>query len=533
MADIDAVAGATPPMQSNTSGSTTSGNAIENGKTTAGTVLATMMSTENEDVLRRYLAQSVENQISISSFMNKSFDLRGLMGAPFKFSKTDDPPTNAPDGEYGRSYLEGFIEWGNIVAFTPGVAMFLPGMGKDEREKFLTNTVNSEGKSDENSELDNEDARAAIKEAGTKKLYTFRPASSIYWDYVNTIWRHLMALTNLGNYESRIASYYTKKALLGGATTKASTHLGDIRWGSVNESSDLNRILYGFIGDSALSRPETTYSFVPFYNDGPISSNDGFDNQAGESSFGAKINQLPGEEISRELGFLTGVTYRDTTDYSVKMKDQKSTDDSLGNQILSMKSLGVKTIIPDVWKDSGSSGREVTFNFKFACCDGAPECYAMHTLRPLCHLLAMALPIHHKGNFAFAAPLLVRVWAKGISNIDIGMITSLTIQKDPKSITAYGLMTDMTVSVTVRDLTPVVALPHDKLGRGADSAVGYMSLIGGLSGCNVALLNWEKLNVFMEADSWIEWGRANHILNNIGRLASDSLGKFKAFFNKI
>lgn len=497
-------------------------------------------SVDKEDGLRRYLAQSIDTEtFSFGVNDERGFDLKGLMGAPFKFSRTDDPPL-ATGSEYGRSYLEQYIEHGNIVAFTPGVAYFLPGLSDSEREKWITNTANSEGKSDTELQLETEEARQAISEAGAKKLYTFRPASTMYWDYVNMIWRFLMKLSGLDEYESRIAGYF--KSFVQGALENDltdtlgltnSNKLSSIRWGSVNESSDLNKLLYSFIGNSGMSRPEYSYSFVPFYVDGPNQVNEGFDNSSGESVLGSKLNSFPGEELSRELGFLSGYTYRDQNDYDMSAKDQTSEGKKGISQILSVKNFGVKTIVPDVWKDSGSAGREHTFRIKLACCDGTPESYAIHTLRALAHILAFSLPIHHKGNFAFAAPLLVRVFAKGLPTIDVGMITSLQIEKEPRSVTTYGLMTDMTVSITVKDLTPVIALPNNRKGIGAKSAIGFMSMIGGLTGCNVNLLDWTMLDLAIPFDSVMDYVSFNSIKQSVGNIASDVYGKIKSVWRGI
>lgn len=501
---------------------------------------AFLMDVAQEDALRRYLARSIQSE-DLSSFLtSEGFDLKGLMGAPFKFSRTDDPPVPVKGSEYGRSYLEQYIEFGNIVAFTPGMAYFLPGLSEEERQKWLTNTANSEGKSTEQIEMETLEIKAAIKEAGTKKLYTFRPASDMYWDYVNTIWRFMVKLAGLDEYDSRMAKYFG--SYVNGAGYRDGVldeylgnlnRLSSIRWGKVNDSSDLNRLLYSFLGNNGMSRPEWTYSFVPFYNDGPVQVNEGFDNSSGESILGSKLNTMPGDEISRELGFLSGYTYRDSNDYNMSSVDQTSKGKKRIDQLLSVKTFGVKTIIPDVWKDSGSAGRDYTFKFKFACCDGSPETYAFHTLRPLCHLLAMALPIHHKGNFAFAAPLLVRVFAKGVPTVDVGLITSLQIEKDPRSVNTFGLMTDMTVTVTVRDLTPVVALPNNRMGIGAKSAIGFMSLLGGLTGCNTQLLNWETLDIAMNVESIQEYFTFNNIGSSIGNKASDLGGKIATWWREL
>ena len=141
----------------------------------------------------------------------------------------------------------------------------------------------------------------------------------------------------------------------------------------------------------------------------------------------------------------------------------------------------------------------------------------------------MALPIHSVGNFGFSAPFLCRMYSKGLPSMDVGMITSLSATVDPKTMTGMGLMTDMTLTVTVRDMTPVVALPHHNNGLAPHNAVGYMSILGGLAGANSILLDWTKFsgpNALASLKNMISptrnWG-------GLRRRFMDAAGQMKAY----
>lgn len=113
--------------------------------------------------------------------------------------------------------------------------------------------------------------------------------------------------------------------------------------------------------------------------------------------------------------------------------------------------------------------------------------------------------------------------------MDVGMITSLSATVDPKTMTGMGLMTDMTLTVTVRDMTPVVALPHHNNGLAPHNAVGYMSILGGLAGANAVLLDWTKFagpnalaslkNMISPTRNWA----------GLRRMTMDAAGKMKAY----
>lgn len=444
------------------------------------------------------------------------FKIHGLMAEPFKYSVTDDPPyTNAA---FGRTYLDNFLSNGQIVTFSPGIAMLLPGISSKISDAFLNAAVNNADDAQEKTEQ----LQGEIGEKGEGRFYEFRGASNSYWKYVNTIWQHLIILAGLQSYKSRVASAYTGKP---GST------LLDIYWDNIAVEDTLGKLLYRTMGNPesqfALAEQLNFQAFIPFYHDGPVQSSIGVDNQAGESELGAKLNTFGGlGDLGRELAFLTGKSYETiNAEEDMENKDQKMT----GSNFLKSKRWGVKTIVPDIWKDASSNAREHQLQFRLATAEGTPEGYAFHVLKPLAHILPMALPIHSVGNFGFSAPFLCRMYSKGLPSMDVGMITSLSATVDPKTMTGMGLMTDMTLTVTVRDMTPVVALPHNNNGWAPLNAVGYMSILGGLAGANAVLLDWTKFagpnalaslkNMISPTRNWA----------GLRRMTMDAAGQMKAY----
>lgn len=444
------------------------------------------------------------------------FIMHGLMAEPFKYSVTDDPPyTNAA---FGRTYLDNFLSNGQIVTFTPGIAMLLPGISAKISDAFLNAAVNNA----EDAQDKTEQLQGEIAEKGEGRFYEFRASNNTYWKYVNTIWQHLIILAGLQSYKSRVASAYTGKP---------NATLLDIHWDVIHAEDTLGKLLYRAIGNPEvelmLTEQISFQSFVPFYHDGPVQSSIGVDNQAGESELGSKLNTFGGlGDLGRELAFLTGKSYETiNAEEDMNNKDQKMT----GSNFLKSKRWGIKTIVPDIWKDASSNAREHQLQFRLATAEGTPEGYAFHVLKPLAHILPMALPIHSVGNFGFSAPFLCRMYSKGLPSMDVGMITSLSATVDPKTMTGMGLMTDMTLTVTVRDMTPVVALPHHNNGLAPHNAVGYMSILGGLAGANAVLLDWTKFagpnalaslkNMISPTRNWA----------GLRRMTMDAAGKMKAY----
>ena len=488
-------------------------------------------SINEEDEVRQFLARGTSSTLdgTVSDVIyGDKFDLNALMCAPFKFSDNDDPAVSDDAGEYGRTYVEQFMSWGNIVTISPGIATFLPGMSDEKKAKIMSDMVTTPKESKE--QLNTAEVNAYLEEEKAGKMYDFIPANRMYWDYVNSIWRHMIALSGLSGYESRLAAYYGTGLSLG-AIVGSTKKLEDIEWKGVNSSSVMNRLLYGSIGSSSEQSKEVTQTFVPFYHDGPFNISEASSNSSGESAYASKINQIPGDEIARELGFLTGVTYADTDEYDKNAKNQKNSNGAI-EKMMSLKTFGVKTIIPEVWKGSDSH-KEITLNFKCASTSGTPDAYALNDLRPLAHWLAMALPIHSKGNYAYGAPMLCRLYAKGMPNIDIGMVTNIQITKNIKTISTFGLACDMDITVTIRDMTPIIALPYSRRGFNASSAIGYMNLIGGLTGANVSLIDWKNLNLFMDTDSLRSFISPTNIARTFSNAARDFAGKGKVYLRKV
>lgn len=512
-------------------------------------------STSVEDEVRNFLINHQEFVTEIASKTEK-LSIDNILGMPFKFSKADD--MSALDLSesaltfqkgYGRLYLEQFLEWGNIITFSPGIAQFLPGVG-DKMRKFIENNAfdSDSSEDDEFSKVDSADTRAKLAEAGAAKMYEFAPATNTYWNYVNMIWRHLVFLSGLNGKVSRLAAYYMQGYEAIARERAESTgidysiaskyYLDNINWKDVtSDSKMITNLLYGRIGSDYVDSRELTSSFVSFYHDGAFGSAEGYNTTVGESIIGAKINSIPGEDIVRELSFLSGSTYYDQNNYNKNSSDQARKSNSELTKVLSSKQFGVKTVVPEVWKDSGSS-KEYQFTIKTATVSGSPESYLLNAGRTLAHVLAMSLPIHKEGNASYGAPLIVRVYCKGLPNVDLGMITGVNVTKNISTISSFGLACDMTITITLRDLTSVVALPSNKRGVGAATAIGYMNMIGGLTGANVHLVDWAKLNIAM---NWEDIKSYQNIITNVkdaikdmsGSIANDIANSASAMTNKL
>lgn len=76
----------------------------------------------------------------------------------------------------------------------------------------------------------------------------------------------------------------------------------------------------------------------------------------------------------------------------------------------------------------------------------------LNILVPIYHLLAFVLP-RQSASQAYYSPFLIRAWYKGLFNVDMGIITNMSITKGSEGEwTDDGLPTVAEVSFTIKDL---------------------------------------------------------------------------------
>ena len=87
------------------------------------------------------------------------------------------------------------------------------------------------------------------------------------------------------------------------------------------------------------------------------------------------------------------------------------------------------------------------------------------------HLIALAAPRQLSAN-GYTSPFLIRAFYKGLFNVDMGMIDSLTFTKGKEGAwTPFGLPTEVDVSMSLKDMYQALFISGYKTGIGAKSIV--------------------------------------------------------------
>ena len=203
----------------------------------------------------------------------------------------------------------------------------------------------------------------------------------------------------------------------------------------------------------------------------PNSFNETYTNNVGDSQLFGIMNQ--GQSFGNEIAFLTNASTTKADDIIINLA-QKGTNaaeavmSTLGGGIgrftaaivggFTKSFTGDHTIYPQIFQSS-SSQQTVSFTTHLVSPSGDPYSYLINVLVPLFYLMGMALPRLSKNNAAaYAFPPIIQANVPGLWGTRLGMITSLSVTKNPGqtdvSINGYPLAID--VQITVTDLQHVL-----------------------------------------------------------------------------
>lgn len=147
--------------------------------------------------------------------------------------------------------------------------------------------------------------------------------------------------------------------------------------------------------------------------------------------------------------------------------------------------------IPKVWDNSSAELTTNSYRLRLVSPYGNKLSVALDVLLPLSMLLAGALP-RSTGKQSYSSPFLCRLFSQGVTDVKLGMITSLNIRRGTNNIkwTADNLTNAIDVDFTVTNLDNLIHIPvMDSLTSGGifrffdeDSAfTDYMGALSGMS----------------------------------------------------
>lgn len=177
---------------------------------------------------------------------------------------------------------------------------------------------------------------------------------------------------------------------------------------------------------------------------------------------------------------------------------------------------GQKMIYPKIYRSSESS-MNYQFTVNLYTPYGDVYNYYINEIVPLMHLIPLAAPRMVSAN-STTSPYLVQAFIPGQCTCQLGMITEMTISKNPsgKHVSVHGFPLDIKVSFTVEELYNSLAIspandPSSFLFN--ETLNDYMANLAGLMP-SVDTYTQQRKNTFENLESYIKKGEFFNDMNN-------------------
>lgn len=395
-------------------------------------------------------------------------NLRNIFGMPYQYmpiadmrlsgvNKSDDKGGEVRNGSVdfnattikslGVKYSEKIITRMPLLIMVPGVADFMAGFDANDREKMLKSMISDMRGVDESTFINS--FTTTMK--GTRaSFYNMYPAWDDYYKYVNPLARAAAVFMGIGDME------FVK-----------GIQLKNMNWSDSDIKPKIFKDICSYRGACG------------FYIQSANQISEDISTNTTQSALANKVNSL--SDQGRELIFLSSSV--DGALESVVSKSSKVVESVAGtagnagatiagavtgtefvkkfeksggvvNAIMSGISntiAGSKMLFPELWQDSQFT-RDYSFTIKLDSPDNDPLSLYLNIVLPLIHLICLAAP-RSMGPTVYASPFLVKAYYQGFFNVNMGIISSMNINKGNEGAwTLKNIPTVVEVNVTIRDL---------------------------------------------------------------------------------
>ena len=256
----------------------------------------------------------------------------------------------------------------------------------------------------------------------------------------------------------------------------------------------------------------TAQENIVFYLDGLTSISESFGNDTTESSLASQINGF--SDTAREIRYLFGSKGNAaaelvnsganvTSSIAESMSNSLLSSNIAGGIVNSISNKGVNTLLnggkiifPEMWSNS-SYDKSYTIDIKLRSPDHDNLSIFLNVLKPYCKILALVMPrqlvTDNNGDpNGYSSPFLVKAYSKGMFNIDMGMITSLSVTKGAECCwNDDGLPTQIDISIEIKDMYKHLAMSTLDITSPISSAknivnnTAYMDFLANMAGLNI------------------------------------------------
>ena len=461
-----------------------------------------------------------EEETDGSEFFN-SRAILGIFGIPYQFMPHVDPRINLNTlgrGEYLTDYSSLGREYGHHIAqdmpilfISPGLPAFATNFSNEDKSligNVMTNVASGLG-----------GGEATTDDLLTKqgKYYSFQYEVAQYYQYCNPACRIASAYMNVSD-----------------------KYIDDTRIESLNWMNYTTTTLSGMFKDLG---DITSYTSIPFYIESDTQISESFSNDVTDSSLTGIVDSV--SDLGREAMFVlgygnsalnAGIDWLSKTDNPDavrqdivdKFGNMANGNGFISNVISNLTSVatGGRLIFPKIWSDSGF-GRSYDVTIKLRSPDMDNFSIYCNIIAPFLHLLCLVLPRQIQDNpNGFYSPFIVRAIYKGFFNVDMGIISSMSVSKGDTGLwNADGIPCSIDVNLTITDLYENISMTGTTATNWAYDTLDntcFMDYIANLCGINIylpevarTLRMWLVNNVTNRAADMINVGLWGNIQNSI------------------
>lgn len=250
----------------------------------------------------------------------------------------------------------------------------------------------------------------------------------------------------------------------------------------------------GKAGDPIKLEGDLDYGTVSFMLDGPLEISESMQNTSGESAIATALASVSGDSSDGMKEVLQGMFGARANEGLIGL--------FTGNYM-----------IPKVYSSSSAS-RNYSMSMVFSSFSGDPVAIFLNCIYPLIKLQALTFP-EATGGLLYS-PWIVNMYSSQGVNIEWGLITDLSVKKDPATYNDAGMPTTLNVTVGVEDLRPFAFMEKPTFWSYASKFSGSATMmLASLVGRNFTTISYEQKQAFRDVMARLNYAE------EVGRLGTE------------
>lgn len=402
-----------------------------------------------------------------------------LFGMPHQFIPEVDPRVQSISTLVGQKFSENIILEAPVATIIPGKPKYLPNESVNNRISISQALFDGAGQNFD--ALNQLNADNALDEM---RLYDFEPDYAEYIKYVNILCRAGAAFLDItdtiqiGSKEYSFEKFnwdYYKWSNVPTISRESyfqndKTAIKNLNGSTGSSTSTIFDMTTDDIQQANIESLTTSFQYVQFYVDpDSLTPGDSMSNMSSESQMKGLFDS--GQSVMKDIAFMANsggydpAGFQQFADDSISafsagiqqiLGNNNSIIGSAGGAMARIFNLagdvvkGNNVVIPNIYNSSDYS-RSMQLTVHLRSPYGTKLGYYMNIYVPMMHLLALTLPKQASAN-TYGSPFLIKAFVEGMWTCNLGLVRSISINKNPESLSADGLPMEVDITLDIEDL---------------------------------------------------------------------------------